>query len=214
LILWGENPGLQLGALEVLGENGWDGNSLRKMNTLSGMSTEWLQGHKYNINQISPYLFPNEIDFLQNNLQVVFLGWAMGSWSLLQNGLVASLNNLEMRGDKSINTSDLIGVTSLDEDWVILNQMVKFYKYGFGRATDYVNEWIRLRLITREEGIQIVNKYDGACNINYIKSFCKYILISEDEFWQVVKSFTNKDLFSISTKNRPEKKFRVGQDLL
>lgn len=214
LILWGENPGLQLGALEVLGENGWDGNNLRNMNTLSGMPTEWLQGHKYTTNQILPYLFPNEIDFLQNNLQVVFLGWAMRSWSLLQNGLVASLNNLEMRGDKSINTSDLIGVTSLDEDWVILNQMVKFYKYGFGRATDYVNEWIRLRLITREQGIQIINKYDGACNINYIKSFCKYISISEDEFWQVVKSFTNKDLFSISTKKRPEKKFRVGQDLL
>jgi hypothetical protein len=92
--------------------------------------------------------------------------------------------------------------------------MVKFYKYGFGRATDYVNEWIRQRFITREEGIQIVNKYDGACDINYVKSFCKYISISEDEFWQVVKSFTNKSLFSISAKKRPEKKFRVGQDLL
>lgn len=150
LILWGENPGLQLGALEVLSENGWDGNNLRKMNTLSGMPIEWLQDNKRSTNQILPYLFPNEIDFLQNNLQVVFLGWAMRSWSLLQNGLVASLNNLEMRSNQSIDTSDLVGVTSLDEDWVILNQMVKFYKYGFGRATDYVNEWIRLGLITRK----------------------------------------------------------------
>ncbi len=39
LKIWGENPGLQLGVLEVLSENSWDGNNLRKMYTLSGIST-------------------------------------------------------------------------------------------------------------------------------------------------------------------------------
>ncbi len=29
LILWGENPGLQLGATETLQNKGWDGNGLR-----------------------------------------------------------------------------------------------------------------------------------------------------------------------------------------
>ena len=41
-------------------------------------------------------------------------------------------------------------------------------KYGFGRATDYVNEMIRLGDLTREEGIEIVTKYDGRCSSKYI----------------------------------------------
>ena len=43
------------------------------------------------------------------------------------------LNNLEIRDDGPENTGDLYGTTSLDEDWVTLNQMIKYYKYGFGR---------------------------------------------------------------------------------
>lgn len=36
LVFWGENPALQLGDLKTIGKTGWDGNSLRNMNTLSG----------------------------------------------------------------------------------------------------------------------------------------------------------------------------------
>ena len=31
LILWGENPGLQLGDMKSLGKNGYDGNNLRNL---------------------------------------------------------------------------------------------------------------------------------------------------------------------------------------
>ena len=34
-------------------------------------------------------------------------------------------------------------MSALDEDWVTLNQMIKYYKYGFGRVSDSVNEQIR-----------------------------------------------------------------------
>jgi len=42
LILWGENPGLQLGDLKTLGRTGYDGNNLRNMNTLSGAASDWM----------------------------------------------------------------------------------------------------------------------------------------------------------------------------
>ena len=38
LILWGENPALQLGDLKTLGKTGYDGNNLKFMNTVSGLS--------------------------------------------------------------------------------------------------------------------------------------------------------------------------------
>ena len=59
-----------------------------------------------------------------------------------------------------------------------LNQMIKYYKFGFGRVTDYVNEEIRLGRMKRNEGIELVEKYDDACNEKYIHSFCEYIQIN------------------------------------
>ena len=161
-----------------------------------------------------PYRYPTVEAFELNNLQIVFLGWAMRTWGLLENGINASLNGLEARTESALKTSDLIGLTSVDEDWVILNQMIKYYKFGFGRATDYVNEWIRKGKVTREEAIKIVEKYDGACSDENISSFCDFISISENEFWKVVNFNTNKDLFKIAPGLRPTKTFRVGINLL
>ena len=72
---------------------------------------------------------------------------------------------------ESLKNQDMYGLTALDEDWVILNQMIKYYKYGFGRVTDYVNEEIRNQKISRSEGIEIIERYDGSCSDHCIESF-------------------------------------------
>lgn len=182
LILWGENPGLQLGDLATLGSEGWDGNNLRNMNTLSGGIDALAKESGLSKDNLQPYIYPSSDLFVQNGIQIVYLGWVMNQWGLLENGLFSSLVNLQSRTDSPINTQDLLKVTSLDEDWVTLNQMIKFYKYGFGRATDYVNEWIRSRRITRTQGIPIVEQFDGNCDESYIDSFCAYLEISTELF--------------------------------
>ena len=99
---------------------------------------------------------------------------------------------------------------ALDDDWVTLNQMIKYYKYGFGRTSDYLNYEIRNGNIERNEAIKIIDKYDGKCSKKYIKSFCKYINISENEFWKNIDKFVNKNLFYKSNKGKYIKKFKVG----
>jgi len=117
---------------------------------------------------------------------------------------------LKPRDDTPENTGDLYGVSSLDEDWVSLNQMIKYYKFGFGRATDYVNEEIRLGRMSREEGIAIVEKFDGRCGEHYITSFCEYIGISTHDFWNQVNANINHDLFEIGANGAIRRRFQVG----
>ena len=124
------------------------------------------------------------------------------------------MNGLSIREDTPENTGDLYGAMALDEDWVIINQMIKYYKFGFGRATDYLNLDIRNNLISRERAIKIVEKYDGVCSGKYINSFCDYLEISKEEFWKVVSNFVNKDIFTINNKlsgNKYIPKFKVGK---
>ena len=210
LILWGENPGLQLGDLKTLGKTGYDGNNLRNMNTLNGGNSEWITNSANKTLSLAPYLYPSEAEFLEHDLQIIYLGWFLKDWSLVNNGGYSIARGLKIREDTVENTGDLYGITSLDEDWVTLNQMIKYYKFGFGRVTDYVNEGIRHGDMTRSQGIDLVSKYDDACSNEYIESFCNYIQISKAEFWDKVYESVNPILFNINSNGRIEPKFKVG----
>jgi N-acetyl sugar amidotransferase len=213
LIWWGENAALQLGDLNVMGKNGSDGNNLRKMNTLGGGDITWLLSDEIKKSDILQYIYPSEKEMEDANLRITFLGYFWKDWSLIDNGNFSALRGLDIRNEPPQDLGDHVGITSLDENWVSLNQMIKYLKYGFGRISDYVNEDIRNQRITREEGIQLLKKYDGTCSPKYIKSFSDYIGISVEEFWKQVDLSVNTDLFIKHGLGKYEPKFEVGLGL-
>jgi len=213
LIWWGENSALQLGDLNVMGKNGSDGNNLRKMNTLGGGDITWLLSEEIKKNQVLQYCYPSEKEMDNANLQITFLGYFWKDWSLIDNGNFSALRGLDVRKEPPQDIGDPTGITSLDENWVSLNQMIKYYKFGFGRITDYVNEDIRIGRITREAAIELTKKYDGNCSPKYIKSFSDYIGITVDEFWEHVDKSVNKNLFKKSAVGKWIPKFEVGVGL-
>jgi N-acetyl sugar amidotransferase len=212
LIFWGENPGLQLGDLKTLGLTGYDGNSLRYMNTLSS-GLDWMIDCGFSKSELAPYVYPAVAEFEKHDLQIVYLGWFLGDWSLVNNGAYACVNGIEIRTDGVEKTGDLYGVTALDEDFTPINQLIKYYKYGFGRVTDYVNEEIRLGRISRDEATKLVERYDDAQDEQYIKDYCDYLAISVADFWEKVKISVNKTLFSVAADGSIHRKFTVGVGL-
>ena len=210
LIWWGENAALQLGDLGVMGKSGSDGNRLKHMNTLAGGDVSWLLTDEIRKNDILQYCYPSDKEMENANLRIVFLGYFWKDWSLLDNGIFAALRGLDVREESPYDIGDYMGITSLDEDWVTFNQMIKYLKFGFGRITDYVNEDIRWGRITREQGIDLVKKYDGHCSPKYIASFCNYIGISVDEFWEIVDKGVNRKLFRKDESGQWIPTFKIG----
>jgi len=209
LIMWGENPALQLGDMKTLGRNGYDGNNLRYMNTLS-TGLEWMLDFGVSKFELLLYKYPAIDEFYKHDLQIVYLGWFLGDWSLVNNAGYACGNGIEIRSDGVETTGDLYGVTALDEDFTPVNQLIKYYKYGFGRVTDYVNEEIRFGRINRKDGVTLVEKYDGAYDERYIYEYCNYLEISTAEFWSIVKASTNRSLFRVDRYGYLHRKFVVG----
>ena len=212
LIFWGENPALQLGDLGSKGRAGWDGNNLRYLNTLAGGDISWME-------QIVPrealirYRYPRPEEFEEHDIQIVYLGYFWEQWSLVENGLFAAMRGLDVRREPPDIIGDPHGVTSLDEDWVGMNQMIKYLKFGFGRITDYVNEDLRRGRMTRDEGIALTERYDGMCGDEYIESFCQFIDISADDFWRMVGDCVNQDLFEQTGPRSWKPRFKVGVGL-
>lgn len=212
LILWGENPALQLGDMKALGRTGYDGNNLRYMNTLTS-GKEWMYARGFSEAQLIAYTYPEIDEFLAADLKIIYLGWFLGDWSLVNNAMYACGYGLELRSDDVSATGDLFGVTALDEDFTPINQMIKYYKFGFGRTTDYVNEEIRLERMSRETGIDLVRQYDHMCSPAYIANYCDYLGISVDLFWDKVRKACDQRLFDINSNGSIVSKFTVGVGL-
>ena len=211
LVFWGENPALQLGDMGALGRTGYDGNNIRNANTLSSGS-DWMKNFVDHPANLLAYRYPIPDEFDAHDMQIVYLGWVMGDWSLVNNAMYSCLDGLKIREDDVSKTADLYGVTALDEDFTPVNQLIKYYKFGFGRVTDYINEEIRMGRISREAGIQIVEDYDGAFDDKYIKDYCDYLCIDVAEFWKRISAASDPKLFDTDTFPF-SRKYKVGVGL-
>jgi len=210
LIIQGENPGLTLGARKTgVGVNG-DALNADRQDTLS---TGWTRYIADGITERDLFMFHYDREAIRaKDIRGVWLQYYAKEWSQPGNAAFSIKHGLTVR--TNFDPEDIgtyVPYSQMDSDLVQVNQMLKYYKFGFGQCTDHVCYDIRDGLMTREEGIKLVEKYDGKCAERYIKKFCDYIDIPLDEFWDVVERFVNRDLFR---KDETTKKwiplFKVG----
>jgi N-acetyl sugar amidotransferase len=213
LILWGENPALQVGESGSMGANIWDGNNLRNINTLAGGELGWMIDMTGSPEKILPYQFPDVALMRANQVNTLYLGPAWSNWSIAGNSAFAMPEGLHIRRDGVLSTGDLMGTSMLDEEWATINMMLKYYKLGFGRASDFINEEIRSGRLTRKEGVVLAQRYDGICDDKYVESFCRYVGITIDAFWEQVHKAASPVLFqSVPGQQRPQPNFIPGID--
>jgi N-acetyl sugar amidotransferase len=211
-IFWGENTATQVGDNAVSGIDEFDANNLRNMNTLSG-EDKWIDEALDLVYKKNHYEYPAQFFFEKKKINIFFLGPAWDDWSFKNNAAYAALHGLTLRPGEESYTGDITNASMLDEEFTNINMMLKYYKFGFGRASDYANEAIRLGKMSREDGIKLVEKYDGVCHDDIIISYCKYVGISFQEFWDIAYKYVNFNIFKLIEGNvRPVPKFKVGVD--
>lgn len=194
LVIQGENPAITLGITRSI-KPGGDATAIVEHNTVAEDYLTWVGGGVTK-DDLSFYKLPDRDILKERQISSVYLGYYMKKWSYSNNIEFAVQHGLLGRPAHSpLATGRLSPYCSIDSDMQIVNQMLKYYKFGFGFVTDEVGYYIREGRMTREEGIDLVNKYDGKCDAAYIREFCEYIDITEYEFWKTVDQFVNKDLF-------------------
>lgn len=196
LILLGENPGLSFG--NDVGSDDFDGNQMKHMNTLQGGDWERFKTKNIGTKDLYWYRYPDDESMKKANLRIVYLGYFMPDFNDHTNAQIAIKNGLEIRKGEDAEPCNIGGTATyvaLDDEFVIVNQMLKYLKFGFGKATQEVGVAVRAGLMSRDEGKKIVKAYDGKCHPKYIKQLAKYLNISVEYFWQIADKFVNQDLF-------------------
>jgi len=190
LIIQGDNPGLTLGA--SLTGVGTDSNAMKadELHTLSSGWKEYVEVE--GIEEKDLYLFHyNRKKLEEKGYKAIWLNYFLKEWSNHKNAVFSKEHGLRWRPEnfdrEAIGT--YLPYFQLDGDLTQVNQLLKYIKFGFGQCMDHVCYDLRDGLLTRDEAIELVKKYDGKCSEVYIEKFCNYISISQKEFWSVVEKF-------------------------
>ena len=85
--------------------------------------------------------------------------------------------------------------SSIDDRIDMFHYYTTLVKFGIGRATYDAAQEIRNGKITREEGVQLVRRFDQEFPKKYFKDFIEYISLGEKEFHATVDRFRSPHLW-------------------
>ena len=196
LIIYGENPALAWGSYG--GSLNADANRFKYCNTLGGGDLTPYLDNDLPEDEFYWFRYTSDAHIERADLRMIYLGYYLSDFNDMVNGPLAVENGLEPRTGEDAILDDIGQVTTfdaLDDDFVIVNQMIKRLKFGFGKAAEQLSGMIRAGTISREDAIEVADRLDGGCAPRYIKRFCAYLEITEDEFWEVADSYRNPDVW-------------------
>jgi N-acetyl sugar amidotransferase len=148
---------------------------------------------KFTRNDFAPYIPPGADYLEQKNVEVHYLGFYL-KWDPQECYYYAA----EHTGFKS-NTERTEGTyskySSIDDRIDMFHYYTTLAKFGIGRATYDAAQEIRNGKITREEGVQLVKRYDQEFPKKYFHDFLEYISLTEAQFHETVDRFRSPHLW-------------------
>ena len=148
---------------------------------------------KFTRNDFAPYIPPGADYLEQKQVEVHYLGFYL-KWDPQECYYYAA----EHTGFKS-NTERTEGTyskySSIDDRIDMFHYYTTLAKFGIGRATYDAAQEIRNDKITREEGVQLVKRYDQEFPKKYFRDFLEYISLTEEQFHETVDRFRSPHLW-------------------
>ena len=196
LIIWGENSQQEYGGpnLDSVKNRVLNRKWLEEFGGLLGHRIQDMIGVEgITEKELTPYIYPSDEEIEKVGVTGLFLG-SYFFWDARKQLEIVKKYGFQLKEDGPTEGT-YTNYENIDEKLVSLHDYLKYVKYGFGRATDHANIDIRNNRISREEGLELVKKYDGKYPHFGVKSFVEYSGMSKNEIDEIIDSFTNPVLF-------------------
>jgi N-acetyl sugar amidotransferase len=195
LIIWGAHQGIdQVGMFSHLDEVEMT-RKYRKEHDLMGFEAEDLLDNEFdNITQtdITPFVYPDDKEIEHVGVRGIYL-------------------NNYIRWDSKAQHEEMIrtyGYETVEQTRTFDNYMdvdcfnysdvhdyIKFLKHGYGKVTDHATREIRLKRMTREEGMELVKEYSLRPPQN-LQLFLNWLGITEHSFSYIIDQHRNPFIWS------------------
>ena len=134
------------------------------------------------------YKPPEKEDMISKNISKIFYYNYFKNWNPQENFYYAS-ENTGFIPNPERTEGTYSKYASLDDKMDGMHYYMRYIKFGLGRCVEDASHEIREGHISREEGISLINKYEGEFPEKYFQDFLNYLDISKEHFWDVVDSW-------------------------
>lgn len=193
LIVWGAHQGGdQVGMFSHLDEVEMT-RKYRKEHDLMGIEAEDLvrNGSELTLSEMQPFLYPHDKELESVGVRGIYLSNYVRWDSKAQHE--SMIDRFDYEATRQQRTFD----TYSDVDCVHysgLHDYIKFLKWGYGKVSDHASREIRLKRMTREEGIASVRNYESVQPTD-VTQFCEWLDVGERELFEHVDSFRDPQIW-------------------
>jgi N-acetyl sugar amidotransferase len=147
----------------------------------------------FTINDFEPYIPLSTDRIKKKDIKVFYMGY-FHKWDPQEMFYYAS-ENTGFKPNNERTEGTYSKYSSIDDKIDNFHYYTTLIKFGLGRATYDAAQEIRNGKITREEGINLVKKFDNEFPKKYFKDFLEYINITEEDFWITIDQFRSPHLW-------------------
>ena len=151
---------------------------------------------KYNLKlqDIKPFLPIEEAVLKEKDINIHYLGYYL-KWTP-QEVYYYAVENTGFKARPFRTQGTYSKYNSIDDKIDDLHYYTTYIKFGIGRATYDASQEIRNKHINRDEGVALVNRFDGEFPDRYFSEVMGYLGIAEEKFHILCNKFRSPHLWS------------------
>ena len=198
LIFYGENQAEYGNAIEENSNPKMDSKFFSQKNNseiiLGGEKlSNILKNYDFNLNDFEPYMPPSLDDLNSKKIEQRFLGYYL-QWDP-QECYYYAAKNTGFRPNTERTEGSYSKYSSIDDKIDTFHYYLTFIKFGLGRASYDAAQEIRNDKITREEGVNLIKKYDNEFPKKYFKECLEYMEMNEEDLFLTIDKFRSPHLW-------------------
>ncbi len=187
LVVWGAHQGCdQVGMFSHLDEVEMS-RKYRKEHDLMGLEAEGLaqDSPHLTLTDMEPYLYPHDREIEAVGVRGIYLNNYLRWDSKAQHEqMIRDYGYETMPQQRTFDTYNDVDCFHYSG----LHDYLKFLKWGYGKATDHACREIRLKRLSREQGIGLVRRYEET-RPHDLPLFLNWLGMREEEFWPQIDPY-------------------------
>jgi len=199
LIIWGEHGYAELTGIVSLEDFVEFTKWTRKEHAMRGIEAHELVGQAdITEKDIFPYIYPEDKEIERVGVRGIYMS-NFFKWDGKTQGEIMmrewNFAPVTYERDRTFNLYSKIEDHAND-----VHDYLKYLKFGYGRATDDATTEIRHGRMTREEGAELVKRYDSTVP-RTLECYCEFMGISVEEFYKIVEPMRDTTIWKKNDSN-------------